>query len=230
VNCGSGGFRTLHSFRSLKARVMPLEPDVMVFYGATNDLTVASQKRASADGLWSKEENDSPEAGQFSMTIYLIEKNIRHLLRTREGARELLECDPRELSPVFEEDLANLVRFAQEEDLVVALVTFSVWIRHDQTPEQQDEAADPARFFMPFLDARGLLAGYDEFNRVIREVAAREGTILIEGEDRIPGDAEHFRDTVHFSDPGLRIQADRVLEGLLAAPAFQALLDERRAR
>jgi hypothetical protein len=81
---------------------------------------------------------------------------------------------------------------------------------------------------MPFLDVAGLLAGYAEYNRVTRTVAAASGAILIEGEDRIPGDPEHFADSVHFRDPGLALQAERVFEGLRAAPAVRALLEARR--
>ena len=83
---------------------------------------------------------------------------------------------------------------------------------------------------MPFLDVEGLLDGYAEYNRVIREVAWATGAILIEGEDTIPGDPEHFADSVHFRDPGLALQARRVLAGLLAAPAFQDLVERARAR
>src|SRR5262249_49783051 len=96
-------------------------------------------------------------------------------------------------------------------------------------PDVQRAAASSALFYMPFMDLPGLLAGYAEYNRVIREVAHARGAILIEGEDSIPGDDRHFNDSVHMVDPGLKLQAERVLRGLLAAPAFQELLAQRRA-
>jgi len=49
-------------------------------------------------------------------------------------------------------------------------------------------------------------------------VAREQGCILVEGEDGIPGDPAHFADSVHFTDEGCRLQAQRVLEVLLVSP------------
>src|SRR6185295_525600 len=129
----------------------------------------------------------------------------------------------------YEQRLTELVRAAQARCSVVALVTFSVQMRAEQTPAVQRAAAASALYYMPFLDVPGLLAGYGEYNRVLREVARASGAILVEGEDSIPGDATHFADSVHFRDPGLVLQAERVLHGLLAAPAYQELVARHRA-
>jgi hypothetical protein len=102
-------------------------------------------------------------------------------------------------------------------------------IRPGDPPERQRAAASSALYYMPFLDVAGLLAGYGEYNRVIGEVARATEVVLIEGEDSIPGDDEHFADTVHFRDPGLRLQADRVLSGILASEPYQTLLERRKS-
>jgi lysophospholipase L1-like esterase len=67
---------------------------------------------------------------------------------------------------------------------------------------------------MPFMTPSGLIASYARYNEVIRDVAASTGAILIDGEHTIPGDAEHFSDSVHFTDAGSRAMADRVLRAL----------------
>ena len=77
---------------------------------------------------------------------------------------------------------------------------------------------------MPFFDLADLLAGYAEANRIVRAVAAETGVLLIEGEESIPGDAEHFADTVHLRDPGLALQAERILRGLLGSAEARARL------
>ena len=81
---------------------------------------------------------------------------------------------------------------------------------------------------MPFLDPVRLMDGYDAYNRALRAVARATGTILVEGEERIPGDPEHFADTVHFRDPGNALQAQRVLEGLLGSSAYRDFIAARR--
>jgi hypothetical protein len=229
VNGGAGGFTAADSLLSLERRVAPLEPDVIVYYEATNDLTVDARRAAIAAGLYAAEEGTESRIGEWWLSYYLVEKNLRQALRTRPGARAKLRFEPRELSRGFEQRLTALVAAAQERASVVALVTFSTRMRAGQRPEDQRAGAASALYLMPFLDVPGLLAGYAEYNRVIRAVAAARGAILIEGEDSIPGDARHFADSVHFRDPGLCLQAERVLAGLIAAPAYRALLDRTRS-
>jgi hypothetical protein len=229
VNGSAGGFTAEQSLLNLEQRVAPLEPDVIVYYEATNDLTVDTRRAAIQAGLWEAPKSDHSEVGDLLLLYYLIEKNVLQFLRSRPDDEPKLQFDPRELSRGFEERLTKLVTAAQARCEVVALVTFAIHIRATQPSEVQRAAAASAFFYMPFMDIPGLLAGYAEYNRVIRTVAEERGAILIEGEDTIPGDAEHFRDSVHMVDPGLRLQAERVLEGLLAAPAYQALLARRRA-
>lgn len=227
VNGGAGGFTVSDSLLSLEHRVAPLEPDVIVYYEATNDLTVDTRRLAIEAGLYEAGEGEPSSIGDWWLTWYLVEKNLQQ--RRRRGADELLRYDPRSLSRPFEERLTRLVRAAQERAPVVLLVTFSIRVRPEQSPEVQRAGAASALYYMPFLDVAGLLAGYAEYNRVIRAVAGVTGAILVEGEDSIPGDALHFADSVHFRDPGLVLQARRVLHGLLAAPAYQELVARRLA-
>lgn len=229
VNGGAGGLTARESTINLEQRIAPLDPDVVIYYEATNDLTHDTRVLAIARGLYEAEESDHSPIGDYWLTYYLVEKNLRQVLHARHGAEELLHFDPPELSRAFEEQLGVLVRAAQARVSVVALVTFSIRVRPEQTPEVQRAAAASALYYMPFLDVAGLLAGYAEYNRVIRTVAQASGAILIQGEDSIPGDAEHFADTVHMRDPGLKIQAQRVLRGLLDAPSYRELLARKRA-
>ena len=68
---------------------------------------------------------------------------------------------------------------------------------------------------------------FEEYNRVLRSSAAEQGAILIECEEAVPADGEHFNDSIHFLDPGCRLFAERVAAGIEAAPAFRALLASR---
>jgi hypothetical protein len=77
---------------------------------------------------------------------------------------------------------------------------------------------------MPYMTIDGLISGYEEYNRVIREVAAHTGALYIGDEDRIPPDRAHYTDSVHFTDAGSRAMAVRVTEALLRAPAFRSLV------
>jgi len=229
VNGSSGGFTVEQSRINLEQRVAPLQPDVIVYYEATNDLTADSRRAAIQAGLYEAEKSDHGKLGDFLLLYYLVEKNVLHFLRGRPSDGPKLQFVPRELSRGFEERLTRFAESAQARCPVVALVTFSIHMRPEQPPDEQRDAASSALFYMPFMDLPGLFAGYAEYNRVIREVAHARGTILVEGEDSIPGDDRHFKDSVHMLDPGLRLQAERVLRGLLDAPAYQELITRRRA-
>jgi hypothetical protein len=163
------------------------------------------------------------------MTWFLVEKNLRHYMQAQRGTEARLQIEPRTWSGAFEERLTRLVEAAQARAPVVALVTFSVQLRADQDPERLRAAAASALFLMPFFGPEALSAAYAEYNRVVRAVAAATGVILVEGEDDIPGDSRHFADSVHLRDPGLALQAQRVLRGLRTAPAYAELLSRRRA-
>lgn len=225
VNGGAGGFTTRESLRSLEARLAPLAPDVVVVYHATNDLVHDTRVAAIEQGLYQREEGEESALGRYWLTWYLLEKNLRSLAGERRGEDRRMVLDREALARTFHDDLLALVTRARELAPVVVLVTFSTKIRADQAPEVQARNATSARFYMPFLDVASLREGYATCNEVIRAVARETGVLLIEGEDSIPADDDHFADTVHFRDPGLRLQADRVLAGLRTAPGVRALLE-----
>jgi len=229
VNGGAGGFTTAESLVNLERRVAPLSPDVIVYYEATNDLTRDARKAAIAAGLYEVPESDHGRLGDWWLTYFLVEKNVRQLLDSRRPDEQKLHVEPEVLSRGFEARLTALLTSAKQRAPVVAIATFAVQMRAEQTSAVQRAAASSALFYMPFLDVPSLMADYAEYNRVIRRVAAAQAVILIEGEDAIPGDEEHFADSVHLRDPGLRLQAERVLRGLLAARSYRELLEQRRA-
>jgi hypothetical protein len=40
----------------------------------------------------------------------------------------------------------------------------------------------------------------------------------------VPGDPQHFADTVHFTDAGSAVMAERISRGLVASPRFRELV------
>jgi hypothetical protein len=222
VNGGAAAYSSEESLLNLAHRVGPLEPDVIVIYHATNDLVVESRRRALALGLYRLEEHAPSRLGEHWLSYYLAEKNLRHLLRRDAGEAGHMPFEPALLEP-FQRRLTELVHAAQARAAVVVLVTFATQLRAEQPPEVQRAAAASSLGYMPFFDVPDLLAGYAEANRIVRAVAAETGVVLVEGEESIPGDGEHFADTVHFRDPGLRLQAERVSRALLDSAAFGRL-------
>jgi len=227
VNGAAGGYSTRQSALNLEHRVAPLDPDVVVVYHGTNDLTQDSREVAARLGLFDPEVLEQDVLGRYSLAWYLVLKNVRAWQRKQPSDAERLEVDPATYSGAFHERLRALVEQAQETADLVVLVTFSHRVRAGMEPEELREACATSLLYMPYMTAEGVLAGFDEYNRVVRRVAQETGALLVDGEDSIPGNAAHFADSVHLTNAGCRLQAKRVLEALTVSEAFRALVAGR---
>lgn len=222
VNAGVPGYTINSSRKNLQRRVKPLQPDVIVIYHATNDLSAHSRNLAVKQGLYQNAKTKKSWLSEYSLLWRLVEKNLS-IWQTQQSAYDQnikLEFDPKELSKPFEKDLRELIAESQGVAKFVAVATFSHRLRQEQSLDEKLEAASSALYYMPYMSIDGLLAAYDEYNRVIRTVARETGVLLIEGEKRIPGDEVHFADSVHFTDSGSYLMAERVSEALLRVPVI----------
>ena len=230
VNAGVAGYSTVQSLLNLRRRVSPLEPDVIVIYHATNDLTRDTRALAVDRGLVRSAASDEESwLERHSLAWHLVRKNLTWHQRQNGGADGGLEFEPAELAAGFRGRLEELVRASHEIAPVVVLVTFSHRARRAQTPAERLAACSSSLYYMPYMSVAGLLAGFEEYNRAIRETALETGALLVEGEETIPADGTHFQDSVHFRDPGLALQAERVLVGLLKSGEVERLVERARA-
>ncbi len=232
VNTGVPGYGLEAILRTFTLRVQRLEPDVVVIYEATNDLSLDSRRLARDRQLIPDVPTQAGGLARYSLLWFLVDMNlsIRRLQATAESDAGKLVFDPRELSRGFEQRLRNTIHAAQEVAEVVAVVTFSPRIRRGQSVAERKQAAVTSLYYMPYMTLDGLVAGYEEYNRVIRSVAAETGAVLIGGEEQIPADDVHYNDSVHFRDTGSRAMAARVSQALLDAPPFRELVSARAGR
>jgi hypothetical protein len=175
--------------------------------------------------------DDSSGLGQWLLTWSLVEKNARLMVRQRKADQKEaphLNFEPQVLSEGFHTRLRELVRNAEQVAPVVAIATFSQKVRRDQNPQEQLRNANTHLYYMPYLTIDGILRGFDEYNRVIRLVAAETGAVLVDGEASIPGDDQHFNDSIHFKDAGCVLMAKRVSDALLQSKALRALVSQHK--
>lgn len=226
VNAGVAGYVLDDIQKNLELRVAPLQPDVIVYYEATNDLTKWTRDLARAQGVYTGHSDGEGWLAETSLAWHLIEKNLLVRARQKEAAAAAgrLVWDEARVVPPFRERLEKLVKRAREIAPCVALVTFSQAARAGQDEAQQAAACITHAYYMPYISHAAVVQGFAAYNRAIREVAREQGTALVEGEDSIPADAEHFADSVHFTDAGCVLQARRVADGLLADPCVRGLL------
>jgi lysophospholipase L1-like esterase len=226
VNAGVGGFQVEQIKINLEQRVAPLEPDVIFIYEATNDLTKDTREVAIAQKVYTGHSDEESWLSGYSLTWYLFEKN--RLLRTREALaaqkQAIVQLDLHELSRGYRARLESLCDAAKARSKLVVMLTFSTQLRRDQDPKRQIEACNTSFYYMPYMTPQLLLDGFDEYNRVIREVAAEKDALLLDVAFAVPGDKQHFNDSVHFKDEGCAVFAKAVTEGLQASPRWQDLI------
>ncbi len=233
INAGVPGYTTHESLKRFEAEVSALDPDIVVIYHATNDLSGNSRKAAKAQGL-------SSEAGDrtltwlsnWSMLAYLVEKNLRVLALQAavDDPSNKLNADPTALAAPFEDDLRKLVQTVKASGAKVALVSFVTRLRRDQTPEEKKAAAVSALYYMPYMTPDGLIDGFEAYNRTIRKVAKEEGATFVDAAMAVPGDAARFADSVHFKDQGAAAIARVVSAGLPAIIQFKGPSGAMRKR
>jgi lysophospholipase L1-like esterase len=223
VNASAGGFTVANSRVNLEYRVKATEPDVIVIYHATNDLAIGSRAEAVARHLVDPHEHQPTWLAEHSLAWQLVEKNVLSWFRSSNAVGQL-DDDPTPHAARFREELLGLVRECQAVAPVVVLVTFSHRARADQSPAEQQIACRSSRFYMPYMSVGGVMAGIAAYNDVIRDVAAETGALLVDDEHSIPGDDEHFVDSVHFTDEGCRKQAERILSALPPWPELRKRL------
>lgn len=225
VNAGVGGYRLAKMRVNLEKRVAPLDPDVIFIYEATNDLTFDSRELAQERGVYTGHADDSSWLAEHSLAWYLLEKNL--LLRQRQrvalAGERRLQVEPGELSRRFRAELSSLVDEARARAKLVVLLTFAPHVRRSQSEAERFAACNTSLYYMPYMTPQALLEGFDEFNAVIREVAAQKDVLLVDVAEAVPGDSLHYNDSVHFKDRGCEVLAEAVARAVSSSPRFQAL-------
>ena len=228
INAGVPGYTMDAMLKSMELRVARLNPDAVVIYEATNDLSGELRQLAVEQGLIANATmRDFSWPGEYSLLWNLVEKNLR-VLSAQSAARkngQRLKVVPSTLGEAYRSKLTDVVRAAQRHAKLVAIATFSAQPRPTQPVDVQMRASASAFLYMPSVTPELLILAYARYNEIARQVAADTGALLIDGEYDIPGDSRHFVDTVHFTDAGSDAMAKRVTRALSASTEFRRLTE-----
>lgn len=208
--------------RAFDKDVVPLAPDIVFVYEATNALSLDSRALAREQGLVSEAPDATSWLGERSLLYGLVEKNLKVWWR-RAGATSSagkLQFDADKLSEGYKTELRALTQAIFAAGALPVLVTFAPRLRPGMSPEAQAEAMITTAYYMPYLGVDGALRGFGAYNARMREVAAETGAVLIDDLDAIPPDGVHYTDSVHFTDAGAAKMAERVSRAVLASPAI----------
>lgn len=232
VNAGIPGYTASTSTQNLRLRVAALRPDVIVIYEGYNDLSGNGLDLASKQGLTSKPtEQQMTWPSRYSLLWYLVEKNLLvwHSQRQADRTEGKLHFDREAFVAPFRHDLRELVEASKQISDTVFLVTLAPRLRRSQSVEQQKQAAVTALFYVPYMSLNNLVEAYESYNETIRKAASESGVELIEEEESIPSAAEYYADSVHFTDKGSRLMAQRVARALTASKKMSEIVGKKRS-
>ncbi|RJQ24002.1 MAG: SGNH/GDSL hydrolase family protein [Nitrospiraceae bacterium] len=231
VNAGVLGHTTKDSLVMLKHKVKQLNPDIIIIYHSTNDLLSDLRELARKRGI-----SDSQLSKKSILDYFLLWRNFKKTTKLFINKRKSYELyrnkvefgyDPEKLSVNFRNRLQTLIEESQKTASIVVVITQSYKLRREQPDEEQFRNMLLMSYYLPFITHTELLEGYEEYNKIIREMAQKTGVILVEKEFDIPGNDTYFADTIHFNDQGNILMAKRVSDALAGSPVIGNYLKSR---
>jgi lysophospholipase L1-like esterase len=228
INAALGGYVAADNLKNLEHRVLPLDPDLVIYYEANNEIVRDTRKLARENGMADDTFRASPlgTLARYSLLADLVQKNAVILMRGRSHGGKTMSSIPRDLPRHFLSVLDQMRVDLSRDKIRMMLSTFVVKYRRNQDRATQIANADVAFYYMPWMNIDGLLDAMDVYNAAILDYATEHRLPVVDDRDSIPPDAEHFTDCMHLADKGAEAMADRFLRGLQA----NGLIDELIAK
>jgi hypothetical protein len=215
LNAGVAGFATDRMLRYFDGRVRQAQPDVVVVL--PRDLNLDLDNYAVSHGLHDGVHVRPSWLAQHSVLWSKLEMNATILRRQRLARRTSAHptIPAREVAPEFERRLRSLVSRIRATGPAPVLLEITGQVRRGQTRDEQVAAASTDLFYMPYVTIDDLLDLRDEYNRVIRRVGAELGVPVIGAHLDVPGDPEHFKDSLHYTPAGSALAGRAIGTALL---------------
>ncbi len=213
INAGIPGYVIAESLQNLEHRVLPLQPDLVIYYEANNDMAWDSRSLAQDRGLIAEGAQYRSPFSKFmsehSLLYDLVNKNLTVLLNRGDVQAKKLSELPPNLPDRFAGKLSEMHDLLSERQIPMVLSTFLAKYRRDQPRATQISNADVAFYYMPWMSIETLLDGLDLYNEAIIRLAHSKQIPVVEDRTSIPADDEHFADFVHLRDAGCTLMAER---------------------
>src|SRR5262245_5540395 len=232
INAAVGGYTATENVKSLTHRVLPLDPDLAIYYEGNNEIVKDTRQLAIERGLIAPADSRSVARAisRYSLLFDLTYKNLAILYGRKNAATSAkIDTIPRELPRHFIGLLDDMRQQLAAKDVPLVLSTFIVKFRRSQPRETQIANADVEFYYMPWMSIDGMLDAMDTYNAAILDYAARDGLPVVDDREAVPADAEHFSDAMHFLDDGAEAMADRFFRYLRRLDELQHAIEKARA-
>ena len=222
INAAVGGYVSDDNLRNLRHRVLGLNPDLVIYYEANNEIVRDTRELAIREGLIGADGSRQPAwssaLSKVSVLFDLAYKNLAILARSRDTARKKFDRVPPDLPSRFVGVLDQMRQELGARQIPLVLSTFIVKYRRDQDRATQIANADVAFYYMPWMSIDGMLDAMDVYNGAIVDYGKRTGVPVVDDRTAIPPDARHFTDCMHLADAGNEMMAERFARFLTTLP------------
>ncbi len=219
INAGVGGYSSWENLITFAFRVLDLDPDMIIYYGATNDVSYRLvdpdfyNGLNPARGIWQTHYNPLPvsalyrfvgitlgwvpEPGNLMWQIRPLDTIVRcqrsHCNELGMSPEEVLASNP----PIyFERNLSNIVAIARANNIQVM---FSTWTYFPEQPGYWNSGN-----YMIYEFRQDAI---DEHNTIIRDLAMELSIPLYDLHAHMPYNAEFWIDGRHMTELGTYEQA-----------------------
>ena len=233
INGGKSGNNTMHSLFALSAKVIPMRPDMVVLMHNVNDLAVL----ARGESYW-------PDSGTFGHVrtmrrdIESIVRNLRDLLiphsyrAIRRGLRSISfdfvtnanatsgkkpQPNIEKMADDYESALTQFVHTVRAWKIQPVLMTQVLIDRQEVAKPRKDDGGDylaERKLRKRGFTRHSFASNQAYFNAIIRDVARREGALLIDLAAASKWTANDLYDQLHFTDAGSTRAAAIIAETL----------------
>jgi lysophospholipase L1-like esterase len=231
INTAVGGYTAAENLRNLTHRVLPLDPDLALYYEGNNEITKDTRQLALDRGLIARGNPQSlaRTISNYSLLFDLTYKNLTILAGRRNAvAVRTLDSVPSDLPSHFIGQLDEMRRTLAARDIPLVLSTFIVKFRRNQPRPTQLANADVEFYYMPWMSIDGMLDAVDTYNQAILDYAARNSLPVVDDREAVSPDAEHFSDAMHLLDKGAEAMADRFFKYLRTSNELQHAIAKAR--
>lgn len=202
LNAATEGYTTMESLTTLAARVLPLEPDIIVVYHAVNDATLRTGNEYRAD-YWRapKPVRTRFDSALYRHSLFFRFLNYKWIMRSapsRPAVEQLRANLQRHPPDGFARNMRSIVALARAHGVEVVLCTLAY------CPLEREDGDAWAVLF----------EAIDQHNDIVRSIAAEMDVHLLDVAAEMPRDPRLFSGQIHRNEEGLRYHA-RLLGDLL---------------
>jgi len=226
INLGIPGCTSLDSLINLQFRALDLDPDLVIFYHAHNDInysTFGSSEPTNSEGLFPSEQRPRSRTKRWLLHNSLLYAKGRMKLKllsvssgTPKAANpELFEQRFDQGARKFRANLTSFLAICAANDIAVVLPEVVISYREDLDPAEKEANGRLLTTAYWGQNPEWVTAKYAIYNEIISELAKNYECRFVSTSDFVPGGDKYFHDVMHFNGTGSRAMGDGLAKTLI---------------